>query len=72
MKKLYSFVLSLLLALYPIAVQSDEIAQAPSGDPMSEDAIKFLQSEDIYQGSLSWQGNKVSTKFNYDMKKKNK
>ena len=46
---------------------------ATSPDQMSEEAIRYLQGEDIYQGTLSWQGNKVSTKFNYDMRKeKNK
>ena len=73
MKILVSFVLGLLLFLCPIAVQAEEIAEAPSPDPMSEEAIRFLQGEDIYQGTLSWQGNKASTKFNYDMRKeKNK
>ena len=72
MKKLYSFVLGLFLFLCTIGVQSDEIAEAPSLDPMSEEAIRYLQSEDMYQGTLSWQGNKTSTKFNYDMKKGNK
>ena len=33
-------------------------------------AINYLLGEDIYQGTLSWQGNKVSTKFNYDKPKK--
>ena len=69
MKKLFSFVLVLLLFFCPIAVQAKEIAKAPLTDPMSEEAIKFLQGEDMYQGTLSWQGNKASTKFNYDMKK---
>tara|TARA_B100000700_G_scaffold316088_1_gene405050 strand:- start:1018 stop:1161 length:144 start_codon:yes stop_codon:yes gene_type:complete len=36
----------------------------------SEDAINYLLSEDIYQGTLSWQGNKALTKFNYDNSKK--
>tara|TARA_B100000945_G_C19948620_1_gene397472 strand:- start:222 stop:437 length:216 start_codon:yes stop_codon:yes gene_type:complete len=66
MKKFISFFLGLFLFLCPIAVQAEEIAEAPSPDPMSEEAISFLQGEDIYQGSLSWQGNKSLTKFNYD------
>ena len=70
MKKLYIFVLVLLLLFFPMAVQADEIAESPSPDPMSEEAIKYLQGEDIYQGSLSWQGDKASTKFNYDNPKK--
>ncbi len=77
MKKFFSFVLGLLLFLCPFAVQAEdvelipheEIAEAPSPDPMSDEAIRYLQGEDMYQGTLSWQGNKASTKFNYDMKK---
>ena len=70
MKKLFSFVLGILLFLCPFAVQAEEIADAP--EPMSEDALNYLLSKDMYQGTLSWQGNKTSTKFNYDMKKENK
>ena len=78
MKKLLTFVLVLLLFFCPFAVQAEdielmpqeEIAEAaPSADQMSDEAIRYLQGEDIYQGTLSWQGNKASTKFNYDMKK---
>ena len=73
MKKLFAFVLGLLLFFCPFAVQAEQIADALSADPMSDEAIRYLQGEDMYQGSLSWQGNKASTKFNYDMKKdKNK
>ena len=73
MKKLFAFVLGLHLFLCPFAVQAEQIADAPSPDSMSDEAIRYLQGEDIYQGTLSWQGNKVSTKFNYDMRKeKNK
>ena len=74
MKKLFAFVLGLLLFFCPFAVQAEdvepmpqeEIVEAPSPDPMSDEAIRYLQGEDIYQGTLSWQGNKVSTKFNYE------
>ena len=77
MKKFFSFVLFLLLFLCPLAAQSEdiepmpqeEIVKAPSPDPMSDEAIRYLQGEDMYQGTLSWQANKASTKFNYDMKK---
>ena len=73
MKTLVSFVLGILLFVCPFAVQAEGIAKAPAPDQMSEEAIRYLQGEDIYQGTLSWQGNKVSTKFNYDMRKeKNK
>ena len=77
MKKFFSFVLCLLLFLYPLSAQADdvepmpqeEIVEAPSPDSMSDEAIRYLQGEDMYQGTLSWQGNKVSTKFNYHMNK---
>jgi len=78
MKKLLAFVLGLFLFLCPFAVQAEdvelipqkEIAEAPAPAPMSEDALNYLLSEDMYQGTLSWQGNKASTKFNYDKPKK--
>ena len=70
MKELFSFVLGFLLFFCPFAVHAEEGA-AP--EPMSKDALNYLLSEDMYQGTFSWQGNKVSTKFNYEMKKeKNK
>ena len=77
MKKFFSFVLCLLLILFSLAAQAEDvgpmpqegIVEAPSPDPMSDEAIRYLQGEDMYQGTLSWQGNKASTKFNYDMKK---
>ena len=80
MKKFISFVLCLLLFLCPLAAQAEDVGlmpqegmvEAPSPDPMSDEAIRYLQGEDMYQGTLSWQGNKASTKFNYDMKKENK
>jgi len=71
MKKLFSLVFGLLLLLNPFAVQAEEIAEAPVPETMSEDALNYLLSEDMYQGTLSWQGNKASTKFNYE-KPKNK
>ena len=78
MKTLFAFILGLLLFFCPFSVQAEnielmpqeEIPEAdPSPDPMSDEAIRYLQGEDMYQGTLSWQGNKASTKFNYDMKK---
>ena len=76
MKELFAFVLGLLLFFCPFAIQAEdvelkpqeEIAEAP--ELMSEDALNYLLIEDMYQGTLSWQGNKVSTKFNYDKPKK--
>ena len=72
MKKLFAFVLGLLLFICPFAVQAEQIADTHTPEPISEDALNYLLSEDMYQGTLSWQGNKISTKFNYDMKKGNK
>ena len=77
MKKFFSFVLCFLFYLCPLAAQAkdnepmprENIVEAPSPDPMSDEAIRYLQGEDMYQGTLSWQGNKASTKFNYDIKK---
>ena len=68
MKKIFSLVLSLLLFYCPIAVQAEQ--EAPATEQMPEDALNYLLSEDIYQGTLSWKGNKVSTKLNYDRPKK--
>ena len=73
MKKLFSFVLGLLLSLCPIAVQAEDVEPIPQEEIVeapSEDALNYLLNEDMYQGTLSWQGNKVSTKFNYDKPKK--
>ena len=72
MKKLFSFVLGLFLFIRPFVVQAEQIADAPAPEPMSEDALNYLLSEDMYQSTLSWQGNKASTKFNYDKPKKDR
>ena len=80
MKKFFAFAFGLVLFFFPLAVQAEDvepmpqekIAKAPSINPMSEEAINYLLGENMYQGTLSWQGNKVSTKFNYEMKKENK
>ena len=77
MKKIFSFYFALLLFFSPLVAQADDVDLTPqeekselhSPNLMSEEAITFLLGEDMYQGTLSWQGNKASTKFNYDMKK---
>ncbi len=72
MKKLFSFVLGLLLFLCLIAVQAEDVEPMPQEEIVeapSEDALNYLLNEDIYQGTLSWQGNRASTKFNYDKPK---
>ena len=73
MKKLISFVLGLLLFFCPIAVQAKDVEPMPQEEIVeapSDDALRYLLNEDQYQGTLSWQGNKASTKFNYDNPKK--
>ena len=58
-----------LLFFCPIAVQAVEIELMPQEEIveeptlMSEDALNYLLSEDMYQGTLSLQGNKDSTKY---------
>ena len=62
----------------PFAVQAEdveltpqeEIAEATALEPISEEALNYLLGEEMYLGTLDWQGNKVSTKFSYDKKKK--
>ena len=73
MKKLFSFALGLLLFFCPISVQAEDVEpmhQEERVETPSEDALNYLLSEDMYQGTFSWQGNKASTKFNYDKPKK--
>ena len=78
MKKVFAFELGLLLFFCPFVVQAEDVELIPqeeipeaasSPDQISDEAIRYLQGEDIYQGTLSWQGNKASAKFYYDMKK---
>ena len=77
MKKLFLFVLGLLLFFSPIAVQAEEvklmpqeeIAEAPALEPMTEAEINSLLGEDPYIGETNWRGNKVSTKKDYSNKK---
>ena len=77
MKKLFAFVLGLLLFFYPYAVQAEElelmpqeeIAEAPALDPMTEAEINVLLGEDPYIGETDWRGNKVSAKSDYSKKK---
>ena len=78
MKKLFLFVLALLLFLCPVAVQAEdvelmpqeEIAKAPALEPTTEAEINALLGEDPYIGETDWRGNKVSTKRDYSKKKK--
>ena len=70
MKKLFLFVFCLLLFFCPLVVRAEKLAEAPAPD--QEEVIRYLQDEDMYQGTLSWQGSKLSSKFNYDKATKNK
>ena len=73
MKELFSFILGLLLFFCPIAVQAEDVELMPQegiAEAPSDDALRYLLNEDQYQGTLSWQGNRASTKFNYDNPKK--
>jgi len=77
MKKLFAFVLGLLLFLCPFAAQaedvepmpSEEIAIAPSIEPMSEEQLNDLLGEEMYLGTLDLRGNKFDTKRDYSKKK---
>ena len=57
---------------FPLVAQTDnddltpqeEISKLPLTYQMSEKTITYLLGEEMYQGTLRWQGNKVSTNFN--------
>ena len=78
MKKLFAFVLGLLLFLCPFAVQAEdvdlitqeEIAEAPALEQMTEEQLNDLLGAEMYLGTLDLRGNKVDTKRNYTKKKK--
>ena len=77
MKKLFAFVLCLLLFVCPFAVQAEdvelipqeEIAEAPALEPITEEQLNDLLGEEMYLGTLDLRGNKVYTKRDYSMKK---
>ena len=78
MKKLFAFVIGLLLFLCPFAVQAEdvelipqeEIAEAPALEPMTEEQLNDLLGEEMYLGTLDLRGNKVDSKRDYSKKKK--
>ena len=73
MKKLFALVIGLFFIFCPLAIQAENVEQIPQekiAEVPSKDALNYLLNEDMYQGSLIWQGNKTSTKFNYDKPKK--
>ena len=78
MKKLFSFVLGLLLFFFPLSLQAqevemmpqEEIVEAPALEPITEKQLNDLFGEEMYLGTLDLRGNKVDTKRNYSKKKK--
>ena len=78
MKKLFSFVLGLLLFFCPLSVQAEdvklmpqeEIAETPALEPIKEEQLNDLLGEEMYLGTLDLRGNKVDTKRDYSKKKK--
>ncbi len=78
MKKLFSFVLGLLLFFCPLSLQAEEIeimpqeeiVEAPALEPITEKQLNDLFGEEMYLGTLDMRGNKVDTKSNYSKKKK--
>ena len=78
MKKLFSFVLGLLLFLCPLSLQAqevemmpqEEIVEAPALEPITEKQLNDLFGEEMYLGTLDLRGNKVDTKQDYSKKKK--
>tara|TARA_Y100000739_G_C20137976_1_gene253163 strand:- start:104 stop:361 length:258 start_codon:yes stop_codon:yes gene_type:complete len=80
MKKLFSFVLGLLLLFSPLTVKAeeveimpqDEIAEAPAPEHVTEKQLNDLFGEEMYIGETDWRGKKVSSKRDYRKKKKNR
>ena len=78
MKKLFAFVLGLLLFFCPLSVEAEEveivpqeeIAEAPALEPITEEQLNDLLGEEMYLGTLDLRGNKVETKRDYSKKKK--
>ena len=78
MKKLFSFVLGLLLFFCPLLLQAqevemmpqEEIFEAPALEPITEKQLNDLFGEEMYLGTLDLRGNKVDTKRDYSKKKK--
>ena len=78
MKKLFSFVLALLLFFFPLSLQAqevemmpqEEIVEAPALEPITEKQLNDLFGEEMYLGTLDLRGNKVDTKRDYSKKKK--
>ena len=78
MKKLFSFVLGLLLFFCPLSLQAqevemmpqEEIVESPALEPITEKQLNDLFGEEMYLGTLDLRGNKVDSKRDYSKKKK--
>ena len=78
MKKLFAFVLGLVLFFCPLAIQAEdfevmpqeEIAEAPALERMTEEQLNDLLGEEMYIGEIDWHGNRVSNKRDYSKRKK--
>ena len=78
MKKLFSFVIGLLLFFCPLLLQAqevemmpqEEIVESPALEPITEKQLNDLFGEEMYLGTLDLRGNKVDTKRDYSKKKK--
>ena len=77
MKKLFAFVLGLLLFFCPFAVQAEDVepmpqektAGSPALEPMTEEQLNDLLGEEMYLGTLDLRGNKVDNKQDYRKRK---
>ncbi len=77
MKKLFSFVLCLLLFFCTFDVQAEdvelmpqeEIAETPALETITEKQLNDLLGEEMYLGGTDWRGNKVSTNKDFSKKK---
>ena len=77
MKKLFSFVLGLLLFFCPLSVEAEDVelmpqeekAEVPALEPITEKQLNDLFGEEMYIGETDWRGNKLSTKRDYSNKK---
>ena len=78
MKKLFAFVLGLLLIFCPFGVQAEdvelmpqeEIAEVPALEPITEKQLNDLFGEEMYLGTLDFRGNQVDISGDYSKKKK--
>ena len=78
MKKLFSFVLTLLLFFSPFAVRAEDvelipqeqIAEAPALEPVTQEQLNNLLGEEMYLGIHDLRGNKVDSKRDYSKKNK--